>query len=246
MRLIGKDYLGAACRLSNDGATVSAYAAQGVHFDGATSLRHGSAWTGASNNASLLFSFWFRQGGTDGADQWLVAGVADLFIQRNGSNKLRIVTENDSFEVAYEVTSTASFTAGGGWHHVMGSGNGTAATFYVDGSSEATPFKANNTMEWDEAGNRYVSNEFVPWTGDIADLYINLGAYLDLTDAGNRAKFISGGNPVDLGSDGSTPTGSAPTLFLHGPVSGWETNDGAGGGMTVIAGSLSAASSNPP
>lgn len=49
----------------------------------------------------------------------------------------------------------------------------------------------------------------------MAEFYINLGEFLDLTDPDNIAKFVSGGGPVDLGIDGSLPTGTQPVLYLH-------------------------------
>jgi hypothetical protein len=53
---------------------------------------------------------------------------------------------------------------------------------------------------------------------DVADVYFAPGQFLDLSIPGNVAKFISAGKPVDLGSDGSTPTGIAPLVFLSGDV----------------------------
>lgn len=223
------------------------YTAQGVHFNGSTSLKYSSAFSGAVDGPSILFSFWAKQEGSDGADQWILSGAGSSFIHRDSSNKMVFHVENSSFDVAYDITSSASFLAGGGWHHFMGSGNGTTGSLYIDGASAGTPFIGNFTMNYTAGGDRYLVNQFVPWTGDLADVYINLNAYLDLTNSTNRAKFItSGGAAVDLGSDGSTPTGSTPTMFFHGAVSGWETNDGSGGGFSVSSGSLSAASTNPP
>ena len=38
---------------------------------------------------------------------------------------------------------------------------------------------------------------------------------MDFTTTSNRRKFIdASGNPEDLGSDGSTPTGTAPEIYL--------------------------------
>src|SRR6185295_18112501 len=40
-------------------------------------------------------------------------------------------------------------------------------------------------------------------------------------------------SPVSLGSNGSTPTGSAPLVFMSGDISAWFTNKGTGGGFTL-------------
>jgi len=47
-------------------------------------------------------------------------------------------------------------------------------------------------------------------------------------------KFRSaGGKPVSLGSDGSTPTGTAPTVYLKNPFGTFQNNLGGGGNFTV-------------
>ena len=49
----------------------------------------------------------------------------------------------------------------------------------------------------------------------------------------NRRKFIDvDGKPVDLGSDGSTPTGTVPLMFFSGPTDDWHINKGSVGGFT--------------
>ncbi len=83
--------------------------------------------------------------------------------------------------------------------------------------------------------------------GDIADLRIDFGTYIDLSVEANRRKFISSsGRPVDLGSDGSVPTGSAPDIFLSGDTATWHTNDGVGGGFTENGALTDGATVTPP
>lgn len=230
-------------------SAASAYTAQGVNFDGSTTVANDgtAAFTGVTNGASILFSFWLKQGGSDGVEQRIYDG-GQFRISRGSDNKILVLTENASFQSSYATNAVSTLVAGGGWHHFMGSGNGTTGTFYRDGATDGTPTIANNTINFDATGQKQVSQTFVRYTGDLADLYINLNTYMDLTVAGNRAKFFSaGGAPVDLGSDGSTPTGSAPTLYMHGAVATWHVNDGAGGDIfTVTSGALTAASTNPP
>ena len=67
--------------------------------------------------------------------------------------------------------------------------------------------------------------------GKIADFYLTLGETLDMTVEANRRKFIdASGNPVSLGADGSTPTGSQPEVYLGGTTkdyTNWEENLGS-------------------
>jgi hypothetical protein len=84
------------------------------------------------------------------------------------------------------------------------------------------------------------------WSGDLADVYFDQAHRLDLSVSANLQKFISGGNAVDLGTNCATPTGSQLIICMRGPVVTWNNNVGSGGAFAIHAGSLSAASSNPP
>ena len=69
------------------------------------------------------------------------------------------------------------------------------------------------------------------WDGQIADLWLDVGTYIDLSVEANRRKFISAsGMPMYLGEDGSIPTGVSPDIFLSGDTVDWHTNKGAGVG----------------
>lgn len=66
---------------------------------------------------------------------------------------------------------------------------------------------------WKIAGSNVHGSQFY-----LAESYCAAGQILDLSVTANRRKFISAtGKPVDLGADGSTPTGVKPTYFLHQP-----------------------------
>jgi len=52
------------------------------------------------------------------------------------------------------------------------------------------------------------------------------------------------GKPVDLGPNGSTPTGSAPSLFFSGNATSFATNQGTGGAFTLTS-ALTNATTSP-
>ncbi len=72
------------------------------------------------------------------------------------------------------------------------------------------------------------------WKGYIQELYLNTTERFDLGSGSNIDSFISGGKPVDLGSNGSTPTGSQPKVYLNDPYDTWETNYGSMGDFTDV------------
>jgi hypothetical protein len=70
------------------------------------------------------------------------------------------------------------------------------------------------------------------YIGDIADIWVDVGSYLDLSVEANRRKFISAsGHPVFLGNAGEIPTGAPPDIFLNGDATTWQFNKGAGDGF---------------
>lgn len=88
--------------------------------------------------------------------------------------------------------------------------------------------------------------------GDFADVWFAPGANLltagDIAEA-TRRKFISAeGKPVNLGADGSTPTGTAPAMFFRrapaAAASTFGNNLGTGGAFT-ITGTLTNAATSP-
>jgi hypothetical protein len=60
--------------------------------------------------------------------------------------------------------------------------------------------------------------------------------YIDLSVQANREKFVSGTGasvkPVDFGTDGSTPTGTQPIIYLNNPFGTFQNNLGSGGNFT--------------
>jgi hypothetical protein len=84
---------------------------------------------------------------------------------------------------------------------------------YVNGQPVSVPWVAGASYPGAMGGNPNAT--FGVNGNDLADLYINpLASFYDLSIPSNLAKFITpAGNPVSLGSNGQTPTGSIPLAF---------------------------------
>jgi hypothetical protein len=83
----------------------------------------------------------------------------------------------------------------------------------------------------------------------MAELYFAPGQYLDFSTESNRRKFITAiGTPMDLGSDGSAPTGTAPLVYQRlaagETVANFATNRGTSDDFSII-GTLVTGSSSP-
>lgn len=149
------------------------------------------------------------------------------------------------------------------WVHVMASFDVNTASlqFYVNNVSDVTgitfPQNINipytSATKWMVGGMDNLSSTvaFVPipgWDGGLAEVFFAPGQTLDLSNSSNRAKFISAGAPVNLGTTGSLPTGTAPKLYLHlslaETANDLATNRSANGDMTVT-GALTTRATHP-
>ena len=229
------------------------YAVDAADFDGTNDyMLRGAAWTGAADANSGIFSCWFRLDGGDAANRTFLYAAAGTQIYIDTSNKLQFAFGG---AVSFNMASVSALTAGAPWRHALASWNRGSATpqLYIDDVSDVTiaangtgPFtytQANWGVGADTAGPG--GSKF---NGCFAEFYLALGQYLDFSTSANRAKFRSGGKPVNLGGDGSVPTGTAPTAYFSilngGAAADFATNRGTGGNMT-ITGTLDIASSSP-
>ena len=67
---------------------------------------------------------------------------------------------------------------------------------------------------------------------DIGRFYLTQ-EYIDISNNTNLARFIDAdNNPVDMGANGSTPSGNQPLIFLNNAFGTFQTNAGSGGNFT--------------
>lgn len=251
-----------ASQLVGFGISGGAYRANAVRFDGVNDhLARGAGLTGAVDAKVGVASFWFNFQGNDGTAQSIFsqAGDGGLWLHKTVGNNLGIRTTDTGLGVNWAFTTTATYTAAlnnPGWHHFYASWDlaATTAKVYIDGATApgATGTAPINSVVDYTRTDSYVCSRVVSAelaNVRIADFYLNTTIYLDPAVAANLAKFInSAGKPVDLGLDGSLPTGTQPIVFLSKTASAtadsWATNKSSGGGFTVV-GALQNASDSP-
>ena len=235
-----------------------AFAVTGVAFDGIQDwLEHATAFQGVVDTKTVTGSLWFKRVG--------VGKVQCIGPEATGSgspNQLEF-TSNDSFRVVWRRSgggvacdlSTAAITDTTTWHHVAFSVDLASVSkkhLYLDGaSSMVTAYYADTTLDntgsqWglfaDNGGN-------MKYEGEVAELWLAMGTYLDLSQPSNRERFRSAaGKPVDLGPAGAAPTGAPPTVYLSvrpgEAPSQFAKNRGTGGGFWVH-GALATATTSP-
>ena len=234
-----------------------AYLIEGVVFDGVNDYMTSDDDLGVDGKEGIL-SFWAKIN-QDGATFEISEPSGGNFgIRHDNGNRYRIQCWNNTNNtLVMRVSTDLQWTISDGWHHVLVSWNNATGfrELYIDDVDDkaAGSVSVNQDCGYDSQITNMVigaagggGQKFV---GDVADFYFNSTESLDITVESNRRKFIdSDGKPVDLGSDGSTPTGTQATIFCTvadgGVASDFNTNQGSVGAFTTI-GALTLSSTSP-
>lgn len=186
-------------------------------------------------------------------------GTAIQILSRD-QGRLQIITK-DTIEGYFDefVSSSLVLSPLNAWHHIMFSfdctgGSTRTAQIYVDDEEVALSASSSGSngpayaLGWAEDGSADVLSPGI--TGQavaVGELFVTYEK-IDISVEANRRKFISaGGAPVDLGSDGTTPTGTRPIIYLtarNGVADTFLTNRGFGGNFTTATG-ISTTATNP-
>lgn len=240
--------------------TPTAYHADAVHFDGATTF-HIDALNSTANTSFFSMSTFYRvpsrsAGGLDGW-YWFVVDTAGIF----QSNMFQIANDAPSWPLWLD-RSWIDLNGNGGDFAFMPSGSmfnssynhlllscrsdtGEGKLYINDIDVTASPWAPTAIpFQMNFGGLSLCVFSMAPLDvassilGDIADFWFAPGINL-LDGVGDipiatRRKFISAaGKPVDLGTNGDLPTGTAPAVFFSGNASNFATNKGTGGNFTV-------------
>ena len=221
----------------------SKYKPNAVDFDGTNDyLRLSSALTGVTDSKQITISGWVK---TNVTGTKVILNLGDnnpdhLYFRVGFDNRLRLDFSNTSLTDIYQSNAINPALTPGQYYHVLISidlsdsgrhhiyvddvDRTTIPTTYTDDTADFTPSRVT-------VGANFANNN--KFDGAFADLWVDFGTYIDFSVEENRRAFIdANGNPVDLGADGSKPTGTSPDVFLSGDTADWHTNKGTGGGFT--------------
>lgn len=221
-----------------------------AEFDGTNDLiTFNQNWGGTATTSGVI-SFWLKMTGDDGVNNRIILedDQARIRVRRKSDNSIEVILKKaDNTIIKQANTSSTDITVANGWRHFACAWNGTNLQIYLDGSSDiSTTTNDNDTIDWGNytdigiggIGGASAGN----LEGCLAEFYVNVGEFLDLSS--NIGSFISGGEPVDLGSDGSTPTGAQPDVYLKDEYTSFETNYGSKNDGSVV-GALTQCSDSP-
>jgi len=219
---------------TNDYLTSSAFAAQPDHASGIMSM-----WINMNGGNSLTQRFWYTG-----------SGFGEL--RRGTDNALHLTLLDNTATTVLRIFSTGTIIDTDGWVHALMSwncvGGSLAAHMYFDDVDVlSTTTLIAGVSDWSRDPHTIGATDTGGSKLDacLSELYFNMDEYLDFSIAANRLKFRDAlGAPVDLGADGSTPTGTAPAIYLPNPFGTFQTNAGSGGDFTVV-GALAACATTP-
>jgi hypothetical protein len=241
--------------------TQAAVIVDAADFDGTNDYLTKATMTGQAASKKGIISCWLR---ADVFAGYLFTAVdfgtsSEVFTFVFGPTQLYIAGANISSSTGFNIAANVVLSTAT-WYHLLLS---------WDLSASATHFYINDGNEKDIAtvNNVEISYDLVDnWTvgayeqdaafgggnlvnGCVAEFYFAPGQYLDFSVESNRRKFIDASlNPVSLGATGSTPTGTAPLIYLHlddaETASNFAVNRGTGGNLTVT-GALGTCASSP-
>ena len=240
-------------------AAAAAFTCDAADFDGTNDwMTRGADLTGIEDSKLGTVSIWFRLDGGDSAARRLfscnlTSAAAGFFINRESTNRLRIVGRTSAGTTILDMVTTPTYIAGATWYNLLASWDMAAAShLYVNDAAPAltTNTRTDGTIDYTKGnvgiGARVDGAE--KFNGCLAEVFFHT-TYIDLSVEANRRKFITAGlKPVDLGADGSTPLGVQPLVYQRiadgGLAASFATNLGSGGDFT-ITGTLDVCDSSP-
>lgn len=247
-------------------AAAPSYIAEAVNFNtGQTNYLSKSGTMSIPDGKVFTFSCWLKsQNSGDSIGRFFSAGYGasdNMFlITTRGPDDFDVFAEDSGKSRIVTLRSTNTYTDSDGWTHLLVSvdlaaGSGHLYVNGVDDEDTGVTSLTNANIYFTGASTWYVGRLYsnaasLPCEGDMAELWFT-NEYVDLSVQSNREKFVSGTGasavPVDLGSDGSTPTGTQPKVYFKGAASVWNAGTNAGsGGNFGMTGSVTDANSSEP
>jgi len=233
---------------------------QAIDFDQADYLKLASP--GFSDTKTFTLSAWFYSDAAQSSDAMFLTAIGDNRYSQDG---LQVYFTSSGIEIRgrgsdnnYKLRASCDdiVIQANHWYHLACSfdlSDSSKRHVFINGQDQTEQFTfpdySNTNLDFTRGemavGHSVTTGQLSSdgFDGEIGDFYLST-SYLDLVD--NIEKFITpDGVPADLGSNGSTPSGSQPEIYLSGDVSQYGiTNIGSLGNFTA-SGTLADAGSEP-
>jgi len=221
------------------------FAAVACDFASSAGFSKSADFTGDADGKQGIFSFWIRATSISGNSPLLANGNGRIALGYSGA-ALHIYGADSSDNQRLGI-DTATNLPLNQWNHVICAWdlNVNFARAYMNDVRISNGFEFANNATLDMAGSGWTLAQ-VSFAGCLSEVYFAPNQFLDISVEANRRKFISADfKPVDLGSDGSLPTGTAPILYLRQNGSNKLVNSGTGGNFDSVVGTVTNCASSP-
>lgn len=163
-------------------------------------------------------------------------------IEKQSDDTIRVRMWNSSNGLIVQMVTAGSYTSSDGEIHIFIHRTGTTGGILINGADDtaASPtlvagdVDLNGGTIWAVGAN--FSGGLRKLAGCLGDLWFDSGTSLGASDV---TKFYDG-KPVGLGADGSTPTGSAPVLYLGNPAATFHQDLSGNDNDFTVTGALEA------
>lgn len=227
-------------------SAATGFTAEAVVFDGTSDGLSATSLTGTADGKQGTISLWAyfnNLPSTNPRFMYFGNGIDQQFtIYQNTSSGFSVWGQNVSGTNVLLAHSTTTLTTGT-WYHIIASWDLSTTTYQLyinDTVDSVTPSTiTNDNIDYTVTDFTLMYNKFPSPANfidaDISEFWFD-DSYIDISTTTNRRKFITAsGTPENVGSDGSTPTGTSPLIYFSGVASTWNagTNSGAGGNFTM-------------
>jgi hypothetical protein len=217
----------------------SEFLARSAEFNGTNQhLDRTTALSGATTSKLVSFSYSVKFDANEGYQIGFSNGSQLNFGILNSVGKIRIIGRQNSANAVINVIGSTTLSTGV-WYNICGCfdmANTGSKYLYINNAAEtlAVTDYVDDTLNFVEplevAASGFGSGRH---NGNIGFLWFNT-EYIDFSQEANRLKFFDAFDyPVDLGADGSVPTGNQPLIYMNNDIH-LGTNLGSGGDFTPI------------
>lgn len=255
-----RPFVGLHARQPTGGGAGADLICDAADFDGSNDwLSRASAFSNQVDSKVGILSLWLNSDSFALTRTWLngVNGSTDSFNNdEQASSTIPRLTGIVSSNAELLLDSDTALSTST-WYHLLYSWDGAtgAMHFYlndVDRLNGGGSFANNVNQNWDSIATwalGAINGGTSKFDGGIAEPYLNIATYQDMSNSTNRRRFRSaGGKPVNLGTDGSAPTGSVPLFYQHlddGESAANFATNRAGNGNWTVNGTLTPFASSP-
>ena len=225
------------------------YVTTAKEYDGTNDYAtRGADLTGIADGKAGTISFWMDINNNGNQMDIMDTPNRRFYIRRHSDDKVTIRGQTSGGTNLLIMSSNLVHQWPEGWVHVMIAWDLATPEAYMyigDVSDEAAgATKSDGTIDYtrgDWSVGASTGGGF-DYNGCLSEIWFD-DFFIDPSVTANRRKFIdAAGKPVNLGADGSTPTGASPLIYMPGgdPAD----NKGTGGNFT-ITGNLAACANAP-